>query len=180
MAFWSCFGSVMPTDLERPDADAIARDAEPHALLRKLVRLEERLQRLGERFGLAQLAADDDPGLEACCATWTSSAEPLFTTRAAASCRRADLEADELLVRGRSLVRLSAGFGARLRLLRLLARLLLGRFAGGLGLTGKREAPLGLGGLAGFSSAAGTSFAALLPRFGRRSLSLISFLKSMI
>ena len=52
------------TDLERPDADAIACDAESHALLRKLVVLEEPLQCLGERFGLAKLAADDDSGIE--------------------------------------------------------------------------------------------------------------------
>ena len=52
-------------DLEDADADAVVGDPEPDALARKLVLAEERAQRLGEQLGLAQLAADDDPVLEA-------------------------------------------------------------------------------------------------------------------
>src|SRR3954452_23427901 len=51
-------------DLEDPDADAVVRDAQAHALARKLVLAEERLQGLGEELGLTQLAADDDAPVE--------------------------------------------------------------------------------------------------------------------
>src|SRR5207253_3112094 len=51
-------------DLEHADADAVAGDAEPDSLAGQLVHPEEALQRLGQRLGLAQLAADDDAGLQ--------------------------------------------------------------------------------------------------------------------
>ena len=47
-------------DLERADADAVVRDAEPHALLRQLVLREQLLERRRERLDVAKLAADDD------------------------------------------------------------------------------------------------------------------------
>ena len=52
-------------DVEDADADAIARDAEPDALLRKLVACEEALERLAERFRIAKLSTDDDSGRRA-------------------------------------------------------------------------------------------------------------------
>src|SRR5947207_12218318 len=51
-------------NLERADADAVVGDTEAHAFLRKAVCREELLQSRGERIWIAQLAADDDSGLE--------------------------------------------------------------------------------------------------------------------
>src|SRR5207244_4152438 len=47
-------------DLEGADTDPVVRKAEPNALLGQAVLREEVLERLGERFGIAQLPADDD------------------------------------------------------------------------------------------------------------------------
>ena len=51
-------------DLEGPYADAIVRDTEPHGVLRQLVKVEETLQRVAKRLRVADLAGDDDTGLE--------------------------------------------------------------------------------------------------------------------
>ena len=47
-------------DVEDPHADPVARDAEADVLARQLVAREEALERLGERFRIAQLTVDDD------------------------------------------------------------------------------------------------------------------------
>ena len=51
-------------DVERADADPVVGDAEPNALARQVVALEELAQRVRECAGVAQLAADDDAVLE--------------------------------------------------------------------------------------------------------------------
>ena len=157
---------VDAADVEGSDADAVARDAEPHGLLRELVVLEEQLQRLGEGLGLAQLAADDDAGLEVLPGDLHQLRVAVVHDSGGGQLGGADLEADEPLLAARAACRL--GCLGRLRGLWLpwLFRL-----------TGERELRF----LAGFSSSgAGCSAAAGFgPRFGSRSLSLISFLKSI-
>src|SRR5205085_10478421 len=55
---------VDAADVEGPDADAVVRDSEPHALPGQLVPFEEVLQRGGERLRVAKLSPDDDARLE--------------------------------------------------------------------------------------------------------------------
>ncbi len=64
MALSSCLRVLDADDVEGADADPIVRDAEPDALARQVVALEELAQRDCERLGVAELAADHDAVLE--------------------------------------------------------------------------------------------------------------------
>ena len=86
-------------DVEDPDADAIARDAEPDALLRKLVACEEALERLAERFRIAKLSTDDDSGRERLAGELLHLGDAVVRDARGGELRRPDLQADELLDR---------------------------------------------------------------------------------
>ena len=73
-------------DLEDAHADPVVGDAEPNAALRKLVELEEALERVAERVRVADLARDDEARLERLAEDLDSSGAPLLTTCAAAIC----------------------------------------------------------------------------------------------
>ena len=73
--------------LEHAHTDAVGRDAEPNAAPRQLVLGEEALESLRERLGVANLAGRRRcPRSSGVRASWSSSAEPLLLTSAAASC----------------------------------------------------------------------------------------------
>jgi hypothetical protein len=74
-----------PRDLEDAHADPVARDAEANALARKPVLAEEGTENVREQLGLAQLAADDEAGVELGARDLDELGTPLLTTRAAAS-----------------------------------------------------------------------------------------------
>src|SRR5207302_5116093 len=84
-------------DVERADTDAIVGDPEAHALLRQLVLGEELLQRFGERGGVAQLSAHDDPGLERLARDLQQLRSAVVRNTRGCELRRADLQADEAL-----------------------------------------------------------------------------------
>src|SRR6266404_6217164 len=114
-----CIGELLrvvdTVDLEGPDADAVVGDAEPNALLRQLVLREHFLERLRERFDVAQLATDDNAVRERCTRDLVQLRRTAVVRDArGGNLRRADLEPDDAGLRD---------------LLLLLARLL-----GGLGL----------------------------------------------
>ena len=76
---------VDPVDVQDADADAVRADAEPDALARQLVLLEELVERAGERRDVPDLAADDDAGLERLARELARASEPpLLCTSAAA------------------------------------------------------------------------------------------------
>ncbi len=86
-------------EVENADADAVAGDAEPHVLARKLVLGEELLQREGECFGIAHFAADDDALLERLARHLNELGGPVVDDTRGRELRRADLQADEALDR---------------------------------------------------------------------------------
>ena len=73
-------------DLEGAHADAVVRDAEAHAALRKLVDAEELPQSDGESLGVAQLATDDDTVLQRRADRLHELGRAPLLTRAAAIC----------------------------------------------------------------------------------------------
>src|SRR2546425_9518724 len=84
-------------DLERTDADPVVRDAEPDALLRQLVALEELPQCLREPVRVAQLAADDDAGVDPLAGNLQQLGVAVVRDARGRELRGTDLEADELL-----------------------------------------------------------------------------------
>ena len=84
-------------DVDDPDADAVARDAEPHALLRQLVLGEERLQRVAERLRVAELAADDDAGRKRLARDLLQLGDAVVRDAGGSELRGADLQPDEAL-----------------------------------------------------------------------------------
>ena len=84
-------------DLECPDADAIVRDSEPHGVLRQLVKVEEPLQRVAQGLGVADLAGDDETGLERLACDVHELGRAVVGDVRGRDLRRADLEPDELL-----------------------------------------------------------------------------------
>jgi hypothetical protein len=162
--------------VEHADADAVARDAEPHVLARELVAREELLQRERERLRVADFAADHDTLFERLPCHLHELGCAVVRHAGSGELRRADLEADEaldLMPRARVRLRRRLRHGdldvaeprARLLLtlrLRLLGRLLrlgllrlrladLALPARGLGLSrrGRRRSGLGDGQLLG-------------------------------
>src|SRR5262249_14554067 len=111
-------------DLEHPDADAVVGDAEPHALARKLVLAEERLQLLGEQLRLADLAADDDAVAERLARDLDELGHAVVHDPRGRELRAADLEADQALRALAVAGALLAG-ARRLRLLLRLERMVL-------------------------------------------------------
>src|SRR6185295_5460583 len=95
---------VDPAELEHADTDAVARDPEPHALTRKLVFAEERLQRGRERVGLAELTADDDALVERGAGHLDDLGGAVVDDARCGELRCADLETDDLLVPDRTLL----------------------------------------------------------------------------
>src|SRR5205085_12476070 len=81
-------------DVERPNADPVARDAEPDAAPRELVLAEERLERLGERLRVAQLAGNDDAGVERLARELEELRLAVVRDARGSQAGRADLEAD--------------------------------------------------------------------------------------
>src|SRR5205823_758454 len=82
-------------DVERSHADPVARDAEPDAPPRELVLAEEGLQRLDERLRVAQLAADDDAGVERLARELEELRLAVVRDPRGGQAGGADLEADE-------------------------------------------------------------------------------------
>ena len=108
---------VDAADVEGPDADAVVRDSKPHALSGQLVPLEEVLQRGGERLRVAELSADDDPGLELLARHLDQLRNAVVVDPSRGELRAADLEARHPLqaLRGRSVLGLTLGrLGLRL------------------------------------------------------------------
>ena len=84
-------------DLEDADADAVVGDPEADAALRQLVKLEEALQRVAERLGVANLARDDEARLERLAEDLDELGCAVVDDLRGRELGRADLEADELL-----------------------------------------------------------------------------------
>ena len=84
-------------DLQGADADPVRRDAEAHTALRKLVQLEELLQRLGQELGLAELAVRDDARVERPARELEHFGVAVVRDRRGRELRGADLQADEAL-----------------------------------------------------------------------------------
>src|SRR5204862_155576 len=82
-------------DLERADADAVVRNAEPHVAPRQVVLAEERAQSRGELLGLAELAADDDARLQLVPHGLDELGGSVVRDRGSGELRRADLQADD-------------------------------------------------------------------------------------
>ncbi len=107
-------------DLEDAHADPVVRDAEPNAALRKLVELEEALERVAQRIRVADLARDDEAGLERLTERVDQLGRAVVDDVCGCDLGGADLEADELL--GALLLPLlPSALSARLRLLRAAA-----------------------------------------------------------
>ena len=75
---------VDAVDVEDAHTDAVRPDAEADALARQVVLLEELVERTGERSDVADLAADDDAGLERLAGELDDLGPPLLCTSAAA------------------------------------------------------------------------------------------------
>ena len=84
-------------DLEDAHADAVVGDAEPDAPLRKLVQLEEALERVAERIRVADLARDDEAGLERLAEDLDQLGSAVVHDLRGGELRGTDLETDELL-----------------------------------------------------------------------------------
>src|SRR5207248_228978 len=78
-------------------ADPVAGDADADVLLRELVSCEERLQRLCERLGLAQLAGDDDALGERIARKLEQLGGAVVRDAGGSELRRTDLQADVAL-----------------------------------------------------------------------------------
>src|SRR5919198_3097384 len=86
-------------DVERAHADPVVGDAEADAAARELVLAEEGLQRLGERLRVAELAADDHPGVERLAGELEELRLAVVRDAGGGQPGRADLEADQALRR---------------------------------------------------------------------------------
>ena len=84
-------------DLEDAHADPVVRDTEPNAALRKLVELEEALERVAQRIRVADLAGDDEAGLERLAERVDQLGSAVVDDLCGCDLGGADLEADELL-----------------------------------------------------------------------------------
>ena len=84
-------------DLEGADADAVARNADADVLHRQLVVGEECAERVGQRFRVADLAVDDDSGLERRASQLDELGSPvLIFDDCGCELRGSDLQADDL------------------------------------------------------------------------------------
>jgi hypothetical protein len=72
-AFSSCCSLAIPAISRTRTPIRFARDAEANALARKPVLAEEGTENVREQLWLAQLAADDEAGVELGARDWTSS-----------------------------------------------------------------------------------------------------------
>src|SRR5205823_5462860 len=81
-------------NVEDADADAVARDAEPHALPWELVPREEALERIAERLGVAKLSSHDDPRGERLTGELLDLGDAVVRDAGSRELRGADLEAD--------------------------------------------------------------------------------------
>ncbi len=107
-------------DLEDAHADPVVRDTEPNAALRKLVELEEALERVAQRVRVADLAGDDEAGLERLAERVDQLGSAVVDDLRGCDLGGTDLETDELL-RALLLPLLRSALLARLRLLRAAA-----------------------------------------------------------
>ena len=85
-------------DVDDADADPVARDAQAHTALGQLVLAEERLELVGQRLRVANLAADDDSALERPLRELDELGVPVVHDLGGCELRGPDGEADELLV----------------------------------------------------------------------------------
>src|SRR6185436_14032761 len=84
-------------ELEDANADAVVRESEANAAFRQLVQLEEALESLAERLGVANLARHDDAGLEGLAEDLDELGRAVVDNLRRCDLRGADLQADELL-----------------------------------------------------------------------------------